>query len=74
MTKKLYKIEGLDCPNCAAKLEQHLNYKDAVAVARIDFHAKQLSITYIDEIYSIEQLKEFTKEVLDEDISFEEIA
>ena len=47
--KQVYFIEGLDCANCAAKLERHLKeipYFDDVV---IDFMAKKLIITAKDE-------------------------
>ncbi len=47
--ERIYFIEGLDCANCAAKLERHLNeipYFDDVI---IDFMAKKLIITVKDE-------------------------
>ena len=47
--ERVYTINGLDCANCAAKLERHLKeiqYFDQVV---IDFMAQKLIITVKDE-------------------------
>ncbi len=43
MTYK-FKIEGLDCPNCAAKLADRLSKLDGVASAKINFLAEKLTV------------------------------
>ena len=34
---KIYKLQGLDCPNCAKKLEKEINKLDSIKNAEIDF-------------------------------------
>lgn len=43
MSKK-YKINGLDCPNCAKKLEQKLNELESVTWAKINFVKSYIEI------------------------------
>ena len=35
-------IEGLDCPNCAAKIERKLNTLQRIKAATVDFLGKEL--------------------------------
>ena len=42
---KTYIIEGLDCANCAAKLERRINEMDEVDEAVLTFATKQLRIS-----------------------------
>ena len=44
MERKVYIIEGLDCANCAAKIEAKINSMDAVEFATITFTTKQLRV------------------------------
>ena len=37
-------IEGLDCPNCAAKLAKIIEEKDGVTTAKINFLTEKLTI------------------------------
>ena len=43
MTKKKYRIEGIDCPNCAAKVERKMNELPDVAVT-LTFATSQLLV------------------------------
>lgn len=63
MVKKVYHISGFDCGNCAAKAERHLNSKNDIESAKIDFVANKLYMTYADKAWSIEQLKSAIAEV-----------
>ena len=59
--EKVYLIQGLDCANCAAKLERHLkeiSYFDHVI---IDFMAQKLILTVKDEIQLHSGLEEAKK-------------
>ena len=47
--ERIYFIEGLDCANCAAKLERHLREVPYFDHVIIDFMAKKLIITVKDE-------------------------
>lgn len=52
--KKTFKIEDLDCPNCAAKLEKAVNNIDAVERASVSFIAQKMIVeTSSDDIQSV---------------------
>ncbi len=42
--KKTYKLEGLDCANCAAKIERAVNGLDGVTSATLNFLTTKLVI------------------------------
>lgn len=42
--KKIYKLEGLDCANCAAKMENAINAIDGVQSATVSFMMQRLTI------------------------------
>ena len=42
--KKVYKLEGLDCANCAAKMERAINKLEGVQSASVSFMAQRLSV------------------------------
>lgn len=46
--KKVFKLEDLDCANCAAKMEDAINKMEAVNSARVNFMTQKLTID-IDE-------------------------
>ena len=74
MEKKIYHISGFDCGNCAAKTERHLNSKEYIETATIDFAANKMYITYKEEPLTIDQLKKVIKEVEDDPLSiYEEV-
>ena len=73
MVKKKYHISGFDCGNCAAKAERHLNSKEFIESATIDFAANKMYITYKENALTLDELKNVIKEVEeDELILFEE--
>ncbi len=39
-----YTIEGLDCPNCAAKLAKMMENTDGVTSAKINFISEKLTV------------------------------
>ena len=47
--ERVYTINGLDCANCAAKLERHLKEIQYFEQVIIDFMAQKLIITVKDE-------------------------
>ena len=74
MEKKIYHISGFDCGNCAAKTERHLNSKEYIEKATIDFAANKMYITYKEEPLTIDQLKKVIKEVEDDPLNiYEEV-
>lgn len=55
--KKVYKLEGLGCANCAAKIENAITKIKGVTSARVSFLTSKLIIetdgTNIDEIIKV---------------------
>ena len=49
--KKVFRLTGLDCPNCAMKLEKKLNKVDGVISAQINFMSMRLTIDIEDNNY-----------------------
>lgn len=47
--KKTYKLEGLDCANCAAKIERAINGLDGVTSATVNFMTTKLVIEAEEE-------------------------
>ena len=58
--KKVFKLEELDCANCAAKMEALINKIDGVKSATISFMTMRLTIEAQDERFS-EIMKEAQK-------------
>lgn len=44
MIKKTFRLEGLECANCAAKMEKAINDLDGVASATVNFMTTKLVI------------------------------
>ena len=47
--KKRFKLEGLECGNCAAKMERAINELDGVKEATVNFMTQKLVIEGEDE-------------------------
>ena len=47
--KKTYKLEDLDCANCAAKMEAAINKLDGVKKATVSFMTQKLTLEAEDE-------------------------
>lgn len=47
--KKKFKMENLDCANCAAKMEAAINKLDGVVEANISFMTQKLTIEADDD-------------------------
>ncbi|MBQ5334161.1 MAG: heavy-metal-associated domain-containing protein [Oscillospiraceae bacterium] len=47
--KKVFKLEDLDCANCAKKMEDAINKIDGVESASVSFISQKLTITADDE-------------------------
>ena len=62
-TRKVYHISGFDCANCAAKAERHLNSKDEIESAKIDFVTNKMYISYSNKVCSINEISMFIAEV-----------
>ena len=48
---KTFKLEGLDCPVCAAKMEKGIRKIQGVEDASVSFMAQKMVITAPDEIF-----------------------
>ena len=46
--KKVFKLEDLDCANCAKKMENAINEIDGVESATVSFTSQKLTITADD--------------------------
>ena len=42
--KTRYNVEGIDCPNCAAKLEGMIAGKDGIASCKINFITEKIAV------------------------------
>ncbi|MDL2214190.1 cation transporter [Clostridia bacterium OttesenSCG-928-O13] len=49
--KKTFKLEELDCANCAAKMEDAVNKLDGVVSANISFMQQKLTLEAADEVF-----------------------
>ena len=56
--KKNFKLEGLECANCAAKIEKNVKKLDGVKDATVSFFAQKLVLEADDEKFD-----EIVKEV-----------
>ncbi len=46
--KKKFRVEGIDCPNCAAKIEKLVGEIEGVTVSKINFMAEKLTVEFED--------------------------
>ncbi len=72
MVKKVYHISGFDCGNCAARTERHLNNKDYIESAVIDFASNKMFISYKEAPLTIDELKKVIKEVEEDELNLYE--
>lgn len=72
--KKVLKLEGLDCTNCAAELENRISKVDGVENVSVSFMMQRLTFECNEEIVK-EKLKEIKKIIKKEepDVEVEEI-
>lgn len=47
--KKAFKVKGLDCPNCAARLERGIQKLDGVEDAVVSFATTKLTLVAADD-------------------------
>ena len=40
----IYELEGLDCPNCAAKIEREINKVEGLSDVRVNFSTRTIDI------------------------------
>ena len=63
MPQKIYRIENLDCANCAARIEDKFNLLPEVEDATITFATKQLRVTAEDPDALLPRLTEIARTV-----------
>ena len=59
--KKVYSIEGFDCANCAAKIEDKINRIKNIEEANLNFMMGKLSIEF--KVSTDEEVEEIMEEV-----------
>ncbi len=62
MNKKTYILDGLDCANCAIKIEERVNAVDGISSASLNFVTKKLTIE--TEQNSFENIESETKNII----------
>ena len=72
--KKVLKLEGLDCANCAAELENRISKVDGIENVSVSFMMQRLTFECNEEILE-KKLKEIKKIIKKEepDVEVEEI-
>ncbi|MBR0135010.1 MAG: cation transporter [Clostridia bacterium] len=50
--KKTYKVTGVDCANCAAKMEQQISKLEGVNSCSLSFVLQKLTIDAEDEMFN----------------------
>lgn len=59
--KKVYSIEGIDCANCAAKIEDKIDKIKEIEEANLNFMMAKLSIEF--KVSTEEEVEEVMQEV-----------
>lgn len=49
--KKIFRLEELDCANCAAKMEREINRLEEVKSATVSFMTQKLTIEAEDQVF-----------------------
>ena len=63
--KKVFKLEGLDCAHCAAKIEEKVSKLEGVKSVVINFMTTKMTIESVDENIAdvVEKVKKLINEV-----------
>lgn len=63
--KKTFKLEGLDCANCASKIETAVKALDGVTAATVNFMTTKMVIEGEDESFDniVEKVKAIVKKL-----------
>lgn len=56
-------FEGIDCPNCAGKIEDLLNKNEFIIEARINFLSKKIIVTYLGEVNIIDLITVISRKI-----------
>ena len=62
--KKVFKLEGVDCAHCAAKIEERVSKLEGVKSVVINFMTTKMTLESIDE--NIEEVVEKVKKLINE--------
>ena len=68
--KKVFRLTGLDCPNCAMELEKKLNKVDGVNSAQVNFMAMRLTIDIDDDKFDsvLEEVRKQARKIDDTEL------
>ncbi|MDM8275345.1 cation transporter [Enorma phocaeensis] len=63
--RKSFKLDEIDCANCAQKLEDAINKLDGVEQARVNFLLQKLTLTAADDAFDdvLARVVELTRQV-----------
>lgn len=61
--KKTYKLQDLDCANCAAKMENAINKLPEIESATVSFLSQKMTLVFADEADEQEILKKVKKTI-----------
>ena len=63
--KKVFKLEGLDCAHCAAKIEEKVSKLEGVKSVVINFMTTKITLKNVDEniVDIVEKVKKLINEV-----------
>ena len=63
--KKVFKLEGLDCAHCAAKIEEKVGKLEGVKSVMINFMTNKMTLESVDENIAdvVEKVKKLINEV-----------
>ena len=63
--KKVFKLEGLDCAHCAAKIEEKVSKLEGVRSVVINFMTTKMTLESVDENIAdvVEKVKKLINEV-----------
>ena len=69
--KKIFKLEDLDCANCANKIEEKIREIEGVKNVSVSFMAQKLSLEAPDELFEkiLEEAKKIVKKI-EPDVNF----
>ena len=62
--KKVFKLEGLDCAHCAAKIEERVTKLEGVKSVVINFMTTKMTLESVDD--NIEEIIEKVKKLINE--------
>lgn len=63
--KKVFRLEDLECANCAAKMEAAIGRLDGVESASVNFMTQKLTISAADHLFDsvLEQAKKIVRKI-----------